>query len=68
MIDRMEVFRRLRAACIAAGSQAAFAERVGVSQSMMCDVLAARRSPSDAMLAAVGVERRRLVVYRDVAK
>lgn len=56
-VHPMDVFRRLRNACREAGGQAAFAEKVGVTPSFVCAVLNARRQPTDAMLARIGVKR-----------
>lgn len=51
------VYRRLEDACTAAGGQAAWAARHGLAPSTVCDVLNARRDPSQAMLRALGLAK-----------
>lgn len=52
----------LRRMCDSAGSQKAFAESAGMTQSYVGDVLASRRGPGEKLLAALGLER--VVSYR----
>ena len=47
----------LRAACAAAGSQAAWARSVDISPQHVADLLSGRRAFSDAMLARLGLRR-----------
>jgi len=61
-LDSLEVCRRLGAACKAAGSQRAFAEKHGLSAAYVCDVLNARREPGESILNALGLVR--VVRYR----
>lgn len=61
-LDSVEVCRRLSAACKAAGSQKAFAEKHNVSAAYVCDVLNARREPGQSILDALGLVR--VVRYR----
>lgn len=58
------VRRLLRAECIKAGSQMAFAKQAGVSLSFVNDVLMARRSPGPSICSALGLER--IVGYRKI--
>ena len=53
-----DIYGAIRRACRDAGSQAAFAERSGLSQAFVSNVLNGRKPPSDALLAAVGWRRR----------
>jgi len=61
-LDSVEVCRRLSAACKAAGSQKAFADKHNVSAAYVCDVLNARREPGQSILDALGLVR--VVRYR----
>ncbi len=61
-LDSLEVCRRLSAACKAAGSQRAWAEKHGVSPAYVCDVINARRDPGQSILNALGLVR--VVRYR----
>lgn len=61
-LDSIEVCRRLSAACKAAGSQRAWAEKNGVSPAYVCDVINARRDPGQSILNALGLVR--VVRYR----
>lgn len=45
-----------------AGSQAAYAEQLGISPQYLCDVLYGRREPGDKMLIGMGLQR--IVKYR----
>ena len=58
----MDVLTTLRREVKAAGSQKALAERLGVSNTYLCDVLAGRRDPGDKILVPLGVEK--VVTYR----
>jgi DNA-binding transcriptional regulator YdaS (Cro superfamily) len=55
---------RIRAACLEAGSQKAFAAAVGVSRPNLSLVLSGQREPGDAILAALGLSR--VVAYSPV--
>lgn len=63
MLTESQVIERLRAACVAAGGQAAFAKANGMTASYVGDVLQGKRAPAERILAAIGIER--LIVYRD---
>lgn len=65
-LDVIEVYRRLQAACAAAGSQQAFALQHGISPAYVSDVLHARRDPGDSILRALGL--RRVVKYVEARK
>lgn len=52
-----EVLRRLEAAIEEAGSQAALADRLGISRQFVNDVRAGRKEPSDKILAGIGLRR-----------
>jgi len=53
-----DIYGAIRRACAAAGSQAAFAARAGVSQAYVSNVLNGRKPPSEALLSAIGWRRR----------
>ncbi len=57
LIDRIDVFRRLREACDAAGGQAAWAERHDVSATYVSDVLNDRTPPGEKVLRALGLKK-----------
>jgi hypothetical protein len=61
-LDSIEVCRRLSAACKAAGSQKAWAEKHGVSPAYVSDVINALRPPGQSILDALGLVR--VVRYR----
>lgn len=63
MLTESQVIERLRAACVAAGGQKAFAEQHKLTPSYVHDVLHGRRPPADRILAAIGVER--VIVYQE---
>ena len=52
-----QLLRRLQAACDEAGSQTAFAQRLGVRPQFVNNVLAGRREPSARLLEALGYRR-----------
>lgn len=56
MLTEQEVLDRLRAVVAAAGSQKAYADRIGVSQSYLSDVLIGNRAPGEKILTALGLE------------
>lgn len=60
-----DVVGRLRAACKAAGGQARWADLAGCSPQYVGDVLKGRRAPGDAVLAALGLQRRITYVPRE---
>ena len=66
LLDGVEVFKRLRAACKAAGGQGAWAERHGMSAAYISDVLNGRRDPGESILRALGL--RRVVNYVEVRR
>jgi hypothetical protein len=55
VLDDLDVFARLRAACQAAGGQKAWAEAHGMPAQYVCDVLACRRPIGPAILKALGL-------------
>lgn len=61
-----DVYTRLGAAIRAAGSQEAFATKHGLSLGYVNDVLHARRQPSAAILAALGL--RAVTTYVEVRR
>ena len=63
MLTEQDVMDRLRAAVAAAGSQKAYAEQIGVSQSYLSDVLVGNRSPGEKILAALNLEA--VIMYRE---
>lgn len=54
-LTKDDVVARLSAACARAGSQKAWAEKVGVSAQYVCDVLMGRRDPGASILEPLGV-------------
>jgi DNA-binding transcriptional regulator YdaS (Cro superfamily) len=67
LLDGVGVFNRLQAACKAAGGQAAWAARHGLSASYVSDVLNGRRDPGESILRALGLARVvRYVIQRRV--
>ena len=54
-LDSAGLHRIMRQRCIAAGSQKQLAADLGISTGYLCDVLNARREPSDRMLAGLGL-------------
>lgn len=65
-LDRLGMFRELRGAVARAGSQAAFAAKIGISATYLSDVLNARRDPGETILAALGLAR--VTRYRRIKK
>ena len=57
LLTLAEVYRRLDGACRAAGSQAAFAATAGVSAQFVSAVLHGQKSPSPALLVALGLRQ-----------
>lgn len=57
LLDSVDVFHRLRAACKVAGGQAAWAARHGISAAYVSDVLNANREPGPLVLNALGLKR-----------
>jgi DNA-binding transcriptional regulator YdaS (Cro superfamily) len=57
LLDSLDVFKRLRAACKAAGGQAAWAERHGVSAAYVSEALNGTREPGPLILNALGLKR-----------
>lgn len=66
MLTEQDVMDRLRTAVQAAGSQKAYAEKIGVSQSYLSDVLIGNRSPGEKILIVLGLEA--VVMYREKQK
>lgn len=56
-LSRDDVVVRLKAACVAAGGQTAFAKRAGVRVTYLSDQLSGRRPPGPALLAALGLRQ-----------
>lgn len=52
-----DIRARLSAAVRDLGSQKALAEKAGVSQTYLCDVLRGRREPGERLLAAIDLRR-----------
>jgi transcriptional regulator with XRE-family HTH domain len=52
-----EVRAMLREECADRGGQKQFAERAGVSEQYICDILAGRRSPTGPVAEALGMKR-----------
>lgn len=52
-----EVREMLQDAVIKAGSQQAFAEKAGISQQYLSDLIKGRRTPGDAVLKALGLRK-----------
>lgn len=63
MLTEQDVLDRLRAAVQAAGSQRAYAEQIGVSQTYLSDVLTGNRAPGEKILNALSLEA--VVMYRE---
>lgn len=63
MLTEQEVIERLRAAAQIAGSQKAYAEQIGVSQTYLSDVLTGNRAPGEKILTALNLEA--VIVYRE---
>lgn len=66
MLTEQEVMDRLRAAVAAAGSQKAYADSIGVSQSYLSDVLVGNRAPGEKILTALGLEA--VTMYRETGR
>lgn len=66
MLTEQEVIERLRAACIAAGGQKAFARAHGLTPGYVHDVLHSKRAPADRILTAIGIER--ITIYREIGE
>lgn len=56
-LSREQLIKRIEAAVAAAGSQAALADKIGVSDAYLSDVLNNRRDPGEKMLAGLGYAR-----------
>lgn len=54
-LDALDVIRRLRQACTAAGSQKAWAGQHALSSSYVSDVIAGRTEPGSSIIAALGL-------------
>ena len=52
-----DILAKIKASCAEAGSQRAWAERLGLSASYVTDVLKGRRRPGGSMLDAIECER-----------
>lgn len=65
-LTKEDVLARLRIA-LGAGEQKEFAERVGISQQHLCDLLRGRRSPAGKVLEYLKIEAVEQL-YRDAAK
>jgi hypothetical protein len=57
LLKAVDVYGLLRERIAAAGSQRAYATRVGISPQFLSDVLMARSEPSAAILADLGLQR-----------
>ena len=68
-ISGAEVIDALRAAIAASGvSQRTYAQRIGVSQSYISDVLAGKRSASERVLSALGLRRIVVIAHAEDLK
>lgn len=56
-IRDVDIYARLNASVKEAGSQSAFARKIGVSVPFLNMVVNAERHPSDRILAAIGIRR-----------
>lgn len=65
-LTRDEVVSRLKVE-LGAGAQKEFAERVGISQQYLCDLLRSRRSPAGKVLEYLGIEAVEQL-YRDMGR
>lgn len=63
MLTEQDVLDRLRAAVMAAGSQKAYAEQIGVSQTYLSDVLTGNRAPGEKILMALNLEA--IIMYQE---
>lgn len=57
ILDRDGLLSLLRAACEAAGSQQAFADKHDITKQYLSDVLSGRRAPGEPVLLALNAER-----------
>jgi hypothetical protein len=57
LLDSLDVFKRLRAACAAAGGQAAWAARHELSAAYVSEALNGTREPGPRILAALGLKK-----------
>lgn len=64
MLTELQVIERLRAACIAAGGQKAFAKAHDLTPGYVHDVLHSKRAPAERILAAIGIER--ITMYQEI--
>lgn len=60
-LSPIDFLRLLRLACAAAGGQARFAEKIGVTPAYVSAVMSGGKAPSERMLAAAKI--RRVVTY-----
>lgn len=60
-----EVLSALREAVETAGSQRAYATKLGVSQAYLADVLHGRRSPGQRVLSALGLKRITVIAAKE---
>jgi DNA-binding transcriptional regulator YdaS (Cro superfamily) len=63
MLTEQDFIDRLRAAIVAAGSQKAYAEHIGVSESYLSDVLRGNRAPGEKIVTALNLEV--ITMYRE---
>ena len=63
-MDKAEFLQYLKGFVDEAGTQKALAEKLGINQAYLSDILAGRREPADKILTALGMER--VVTYRFV--
>lgn len=63
--ERDDLIQLVRLGIDIAGSQAAYAEQLGISPQYLCDVLYDRREPGDKMLDGMGLKR--IVKYKRAA-
>lgn len=63
MLTERDVLDRLRAAVVAAGSQKAYADYIGVSQTYLSDVLTGNRAPGEKILTALNLKA--VIMYQE---
>lgn len=65
-MDRGQFVEHLRRKASEAGGQKILAQKLGVSEAYLSDVINGRREPADKLLSALGMER--VVTYRFIEK
>ena len=65
LLTKAQLLELVRSAVEAAGTQKALAERYGISEQYLTDVLRGRREPGEKLLSALGYER--VILYQKYA-